>query len=501
MRARGASRRPGEIAITRSHDPYRRTKIVCTLGPATETIEQIRALFAAGMDVARLNFSHQTIDWHRERAAMIRDIAAQAGCPIGILQDLPGHKIRVGNFPDGPVELKAGQEFVLTTDGADGNIRGVSVNQKALVGAIEPGDPILLADGAIRLRVVRLEDDRVVCEVAVGGKLGSRKGVNLPTRTMALPAMTDYDYEALAAGLDMGVDFVALSFVRSRDDVEMARKAMEEHGRRVPIIAKIEKHEALHNLDGIIEAVDGVMVARGDLAVEIPLWEVPQAQKRVIKAANEAAKPVITATQMLLSMVDSPRPARAETSDVANALYDGTDAIMLSEETAVGSYPVEAVEVMAKICVATEEELCRPGSYRPLPEHRRHLVPDAVAAAACMVARHLGATALLVPTRTGSTAIKVGACRPSQPIVAIGTDRDTVARMTLVWGVLPIYGEELLTHESMLTEAERRAEAAGLINKGDLLVITAGFPVGGPGSTNTVTVKIAGEQLSTINPD
>ena len=295
------------------------------------------------MDVARLNFSHQTIDWHRERAVMIRDIAAQAGCPIGILQDLPGPKIRVGNFPDGPVELKAGQEFVLTTDGADGNIRGVSVNQKALVAAVEPGDPILLADGAIRLRALRIEDNSVVCEVAVGGKLGSYKGVNLPTRTLALSAMTDYDHEALVAGLDMGVDFVALSFVRSRDDVEVARKAMEDHGRHVPIIAKIEKHEALDNLDDIIEAVDAVMVARGDLAVEIPLWDVPKAQKRVIKAANEAAKPVITATQMLLSMVDSPRPARAETSDVANALYDGTDAIMLSEETAVGSYPVEAL--------------------------------------------------------------------------------------------------------------------------------------------------------------
>lgn len=469
---------------------------MCTLGPATETFEQVRALFEAGMDVARLNFSHQTIDWHRGRAAMIRRVAEEAGRPIGILQDLPGPKIRVGNFPDGPVALKAGQEYRLTMGGADGDVRSASVNHPTLVDEVEPGDPILLADGTVRLRVMRIEDGAIVCEVVGGDTLASHKGVNLPTRTLSLPAMTAYDYEALAAGLDMGVDFVALSFVRSREDVETAREAMLEHGRQVPIIAKIEKHEAVANLDDIIEAVDGVMVARGDLAVEIPLWDVPQVQKRIIRTANEAAKPVITATQMLLSMVDSPRPARAETSDVANALYDGTDAVMLSEETAIGTYPVEAVEVMAKIAIATEKKLCESAAHRMLPEHRRHLVPDAVAAAACMLARHLQAAALVVPTRTGSTAVKIGACRPSAPIVAIGTHPEAVGRMTLVWGVIPVYGEELLTHESMLLEVERRAEAAGLVKKGDVVVITAGFPVGGPGSTNTVTVKTVGERLS-----
>jgi len=452
------------------------------------------------MDVARLNFSHQTIDWHRERAAMLRKLSSQSGHTVGILQDLPGPKIRVGNFPEGPVSLKSGQEFRLSVDGADGDVRGVSVSHATLTAEVEAGDPILLADGAIRLRVTRVEGAAIVCEVVVGGTLGSHKGLNLPTRTLSLPSMTDYDREALAAGLDMGVDYVALSFVRSRADVESARAAMEEHGRQAPIIAKIEKHEAVENLTDIIEAVDGVMVARGDLAVEIPLWDVPQVQKRIIKTANEAAKPVITATQMLLSMVDSPRPARAETSDVANALYDGTDAVMLSEETAVGNYPVDTVEVMSKICRATEKKLWKPGTYRKLPGHRRHLVPDAVAAAACMLARNVQATALVVPTRTGSTAIKVAACRPSAPIVAIGTHQDAIGRMTLVWGIIPIHGEELLTHESMLMEVERRGEAAGLLQTGDLLVITAGFPVGGPGSTNTVTVKTVGEQLSTIDP-
>jgi pyruvate kinase len=399
------------------------------------------------------------------------------------------------------VTLKTGQEYRLTMDGADGDVRGASVNYLTLGDEVKLGDPILLSDGSVRLRVMRIEDGAIVCDVVAGGTLSSGKGVNLPTRTLSLPAMTAYDQEALAAGLDMGVDFVGLSFVRSRADVEMARQVMQEHGRQVPIIAKIEKHEAVDNLDAIIEAVDGVMVARGDLAVEIPLWDVPQVQKRIIKAANEAAKPVITATQMLLSMVDSPRPARAETSDVANALYDGTDAIMLSEETAIGNYPIEAVEVMAKISVATESKLCKPGAYRVLPEHRRHRVPDAVAAAACMLARHLEATALVVPTRTGSTAIKIAACRPSVPIVAIVTHPEAIGRMTLVWGVIPIYGEELLTHESMLVEVERRAEAAGLVRQGDVLVITAGFPVGGPGSTNTVTVKTVGEQLDSIGSD
>jgi len=450
------------------------------------------------MDVMRLNFSHRTIDWHRQRVEMIREISRDTGCPIGILQDLPGPKVRVGMIPDGPVALVTGQEFTLTTDGDDGDERGASVDHLTLHREVDTGDPIFLADGTIHLEVVRSDETGIVCEVVTGGVLSSRKGVNLPTRTLSLPSVTDYDREALVAGLDMGVDFVALSFVRGPDDVDQARRIMNERGRQVPIIAKIEKHEALENLDEIVDRADGLMVARGDLAVEIPLWEVPQAQKRVIEAANSAAKPVITATQMLLSMVDSPRPARAETSDVANALYDGTDAVMLSEETAIGNYPVEAVEVMAKICIATEDDLCKPESYRPLPADRRHLVPDTVAAAACMLARHLQATAIIVPTRTGKTASRVGSCRPSQPIVAIGTHPEAVDRMTLVWGVVPIYGEELLTHESMLMEAERRAEAAGLVKKGDLVVITAGFPVGGPGTTNTVTVRTAGEQLGTV---
>lgn len=453
------------------------------------------------MDVARLNFSHQTIDWHRQRAALVRQISEEVDRPIGLLQDLPGPKVRVGEMPEDGAELIAGRQFLLRMQEEPGSAEQVSVNYAGLSDELEIGDPILLADGSIRLRVAAIEADTVICDVQIGGKLYSHQGLNLPTRSLQLPALTAFDRQALVAGLEMGVDYAALSFVRTGDDVTEARRLIDEHGLQLPIIAKIEKHEALDNLEEIVEAVDGLMVARGDLAVEIPLEDVPQAQKRIIRTANAAAKPVITATQMLRSMVDSPRPSRAETTDVANALYDGTDAVMLSEETAVGHYAVDAVEVMARICHATEKTMCERGTRRPLPEGRRHIVPDAVAAAACLLARHLDAAALVVPTRTGSTAIKIAACRPRQPIVAIGTHAEAVGRMTLVWGVIPVIGQELEAYEAMLVEAEQRAEAAGLVEPGDLLIITAGFPVGGPGSTNTVTAKVAGERLITYSLD
>ena len=453
------------------------------------------------MDVVRLNFSHQTIDWHRERAEVIRDIAVELDSPIGILQDLPGPKLRVGNLPDGGVELRDGQEFTLRMDEVPGGDEEVSVNYSGLAAEVEAGDPILLSDGNIRLRVKSTTSDAVICEVESGATLRGQQGVNLPTRTLQLPALTEFDREALIAGLEIGVDFAAMSFIRTPDDIALARQVMHEQGHRVPIIAKIEKHEALDNLEEIIESVEAVMVARGDLAVEIPLEDVPQAQKRIIAAANAAAKPVITATQMLRSMVAAPRPARAETTDVANAIWDGTDAVMLSEETAIGAYPVEAIGVMSRICRATESTMMADTRPRRLDEARRRQVPDAVASAACLLAYHLEAAAIVVPTRTGSTAGKVSACRPSQPIVAIGTDPRAIGRMTLDWGVIPIVGSELLTHEAMLVEAERRAEASGLVERGDLLVITAGFPVGGPGSTNTVTVKTAGERLRAASID
>lgn len=459
-------------------------------------------MFDAGMDVARLNFSHQSLDWHAETAALLKEICKELDYPVGILQDLPGPKVRIGGVHEEAFELRPGTRFTLCMGAVEPTPERVSVNYERLSEAVQEEDPILLADGSILLRVMEVHPDAVVTEVEIGGRLRSKQGLNLPTRSLDLPALTDFDREALAAGLEMGVDFVAMSFVRRAADIEDARELMRDHGCEIPIIAKIEKHEALENLAEIIEAVDGLMVARGDLAVEIPLEDVPRAQKRIIAAANTAAKPVITATQMLGSMVESPRPTRAETTDVAHALYDGTDAVMLSEETAVGGYPLRAVEIMDRICRATEQAIIEEsGGRRPVSATRRHQIPDAVASAACLLAEHLEADTIVVPTRTGATAIKVAVCRPRQPIVAIGTDPGVVGRLTMVWGVHPIYGQEMNTHEGMLMRAEKRAEAAGLVEPGDLLVITAGFPVGGPGSTNTVTVKVAGQQLSMPGPE
>ena len=456
----------------------------------------LEALVSAGMDVARLNLSHNTLDWHRERIELLRRVSADSRRPIGILLDLSGPKLRIGTLATGEIRLTPGDEFRLRMQPIEGNTGEVSVTYAGLADEVEVGDSILLADGTIHLEVTALEPSSVVCTVVQGGPLSSHQGINVPTRTLNLPSITAKDRQGLQAGLKAGVDFVALSFVRGPQDIVRLREILDEQEAMTPIIAKIEKHEALENLETILQEVDGLLVARGDLAVETPLEEVPQVQKRIIRAANRAAKPVIIATQMLRSMVDSSRPTRAETTDVANALYDGTDAVMLSEETAIGDYPVEAVKVMHRICLATEKDLLADPEGQPT-RTRRGSVPDAVAAAACLVARHLDAAALLIPTRTGSTAIKVASFRPPQPIIAINTQSESVGRLTLTWGLIPIEGLEVPTHEAMLAEVERKAVEAGLLVEGELVVVTAGFPVGGPGTTNSLTVKAVGEELVT----
>lgn len=474
----------------------RRTKIVATIGPATETRESIEALIDAGMNVARLNFSHADAAWHRDRIQILRDVAAERNKTIGILIDCPGPKLRIGKIPGGPIELRTGERFRLVTTDAPDSSEEVSVSYAALPDEVRAGDKIFLGDGDVELEVERTEPGVVHCRVVSGGPLSSRKGMNFPTRSLSVQSVTDRDREGIALAVNAGADFIALSFVRTADDVRYARAVMEEHAAALPLIAKIERHEALDNLDAILEEADGLLVARGDLAVEIPLEDVPQAQKRIILAANNAGKPVITATQMLRSMVTATRPTRAETTDVANALYDGTDAVMLSEETAIGDHPAEAVGIMDRICRATERSMHRTGSHRRLPGERHDSVPDVVAAAASLISRLLKADAILVPTRTGGTAVKMAEFRPHQPIFAISTHASTVGRMTLSWGVWPLLGKEVPSHEEMLREAERVVVAAGMVDEGDLVVITAGFPVGGPGSTNTVTVKRIGERLA-----
>jgi len=474
----------------------RRTKIVATIGPASQTRENLDALLDAGMNVARLNFSHGDDAWHRERIVLLREVAAARGQTIGILIDCPGPKLRIGKIPTGPIELRTGDALRLVTAEATGTHEQVSVSYMTLPEEVHAGDQIFLGDGDVELQVERTEPGTVHCRVVSGGPLSSRKGMNFPTRSLSVPAVTDRDRDGIRLAIEGGADFVALSFVRTAEDVQSAREVMKSYGADLPLIAKIEKHEALDNLAAILEVSDGLLVARGDLAVDIPLEDVPQVQKRIIRMANDAGKPVITATQMLRSMVTAQRPARAETTDVANALYDGTDAVMLSEETAIGAHPALVVSIMDRICRATECSMMESDSHHSLPGGRHDSIPDVVAAAASLVSRLLSADALLVPTRTGSTAIKMAEFRPAQPILAISTHPLTVGRMTLSWGVWPLLGDEVPTHEDMLREAERVVIRAGMVEEGDLVVITAGFPVGGPGSTNTVTVKRIGEQMA-----
>lgn len=467
----------------------RKTKIVCTIGPATEAPDKLDALIKAGMDVARLNFSHGSHDEHARKIAHIRRIAAKFERPIAVLQDLCGPKVRVGNIAGGQVELERGRRFILTCRDVPGSPEEVSIPScKSLPHDVRPGDPILLGDGAIELTVKRVTDEDIECLVIVGGSLSSHKGVNLPTRSLSSPSITEKDKADLTFGLAHGVDAVALSFVRSAADIESARSAMRAAGRTVPIIAKIEKHEALARIDEIVEAADGIMVARGDLGVEIPIERVPMTQKMLIRKANAHGKPVITATQMLKSMVDSPRPTRAEAADVANAILDGSDAVMLSEETAVGAYPVAAVETMSRIAVEVEADFpfntwaarYEGGGQMPARE--------AVAEAACRMAQSVNASAIVVCTQSGSTTRLVSKYRPRQPILTMTPDEGTWRTSALVWGAIPLLMPQSDTADAMEREAIELAVESGVVRAGDTVVITAGLPLHVPGTTNFIRI-------------
>ncbi len=467
----------------------RKTKIVCTIGPATNSEARLAELLDAGMNVARLNFSHGTHDSHGETIERIRRVSADKCMPVAILQDLAGPKIRVDKIDPEPVVLEEGKSFVLTARQCVGDARRVSMNYAALPDEVEAGDQILLADGSIELRVTAIKGPEIVCEVVVGGELSSHKGINVPDRSLSVEALTEKDKVDLAFGLEHDVDYVAMSFVRRRQDIEMIQKIMEEKECRAPIIAKVEKHEALDNMDDIIATADGIMVARGDLAVETALEQVPLAQKRLIRACNEACKPVITATQMLKSMVDSPRPTRAEANDVANAVLDGTDAVMLSEETTIGHYPIEAVRTMARIiCVA---ESC------DLTNMQRHETGDpaisiqrAVSHAAFEMAQDLQAAAILTPTQSGSTARMISSYRPPHPIIALSPEEKTVRQLCLIWGVHAILSEGYMRSDEIIEEAKDKALKSGLLKFGDTVVITAGVPIGMAGTTNLIKASV-----------
>jgi pyruvate kinase len=443
------------------------------------------------MDVARINFSHGARGEHRERIRALRDVAERTGRPVAILQDLAGPKIRIGAIAGGSATLEKGADFTLTTRSVPGDARSVTVTYGDLPADVRPGDKIFLADGALELEVVETTGEEVRCRVVVGGVLTSRKGINLPTRSVRVPMFTEKDREDLAFGIEEGVDLVALSFVRDPEEVRGVRRFLEERGAAIPLLAKIEKHEALARFEEILDVVDGVLVARGDLGVETPLEAVPRVQKSLIHRSNRSGKPVITATQMLRSMVESPRPTRAEATDVANAVLDGTDAVMLSEETAIGRFPVEAVETMRRIVEDAEEGFPFDLWEQRLGDTGAHSTAEAVSLAACRLAQDLEAAAIVAFTQSGSTARLLSKHRPRAPILAATPLEETYRRLALVWGVVPLRTGSWRTRAEMTRAAVEAAKGTGRVRAGDRVVVIAGAPVGVPGTTNLIEVQTA----------
>ena len=469
----------------------KRTKIIATIGPASSSAAVIAKLIRAGMDVARLNFSHGEHADHKKRIRLIRQEAARAGKQIAIIQDLQGPKIRVGAMQNDAVTLRRGDMVTLTTRKIKGTVSAIPVTYPRLAKDLRAGETILLDDGRLELKVIKKEANALRCRVIRGGALKSNKGINLPGSRISLPSLTHKDREDILFSIEHGVDYIALSFVRSASDIEHARRFIRKQGADIPIIAKIEKPEAIQNLDAIISASDGVMVARGDLGVEMRPEQVPLLQKKIIAACNAAEKPVITATQMLESMIESPQPTRAEASDVANAILDGTDCVMLSGETAVGKYPVQAVEVMARIAMETETSLS------PVqPDRHISGVGESVAHAACRAAEEQRAKAIVAFTQSGTTALLVSKHRPTVPVISATPFENVARRISLYWGVTPIILTTRRTTDDMIATVEHAMLKRKLVRPRDLIVITAGVPIGVAGSTNMMKIHRVGERES-----
>lgn len=472
----------------------RRTKIVCTIGPASDNANTLKELMLAGMNVARLNFSHGTHEEHKRKIVAIRQAAEESGKHVAIMLDTRGPEIRLGHFKEEPVQLVQGERVTLTTEPIEGDKRRIPVNYAGLPGDVHKGDTILVADGLIALQVLSSSDTEIECLVMNGGELTSRKGVNVPNVAIGLPSITDKDIQDIVFGVEHKLDFIAASFIRRAADVLAIRRIVEEAGGDLDIISKIESRKAVTNLSEIIKVSDGIMVARGDLGVEIPVEEVPLLQKMIIEKCNIAGKPVVTATQMLESMIHNPRPTRAETSDVANAIFDGSDAVMLSAETASGKYPKEAVEMMGRIAYQAEaalqyEEIL---SKKGVDRHKQS-VTNAISFATCSIAQNLGAAAIIVSTESGHTAKMVSKYRPRAPIVAVTPHTSVVRKLALNWGVNPINASSRDNTDEMMDEAQDAALCAGLIHGGDLIVFTAGIPVGIKGTTNLIRVHTVGD--------
>ncbi len=477
----------------------RKTKIVCTIGPASESVEMLSKLIDAGLNVARLNFSHGDHEEHGQRIKNIREAASAAGKTVGILLDTKGPEIRTNNMENGAIELESGKKVIVSMTEVLGTPEKFSITYEGLIDDVHVGSKILLDDGLIGLEVVEVRKDQgeIVTNILNSGTLKNKKGVNVPGVSVKLPGITEKDAQDIVFGIQQGVDFIAASFVRRAKDVLEIRQLLEEHGAsHIGIIPKIENQEGVDNINEILEVSDGLMVARGDLGVEIPAEEVPLVQKQLIKQCNELGKPVITATQMLDSMQRNPRPTRAEASDVANAIFDGTDAIMLSGETAAGSYPVEAVQTMNNIASRAETALDFKDILSNRSKNSERNMTDAIGQSVAHTALNLDVNAIVAPTESGHTAKMISKYRPKAPIIAVTSSDSVSRRLSLVWGVHARVGRKVNTTDEMLDMGIEESLNSGIIKHGDLVVVTAGVPIGESGTTNLMKIHIVGDILA-----
>ena len=474
----------------------RKTKIICTLGPATDNNEVLKELILNGMSVARLNMSHGPHSDHKDRMDKIKKLREELNVPVAILLDTKGPEIRTGNFKNKSVELKTGQFFTLTTKDIMGDETKCSITYKNLYKDIMLGSHILIDDGLIEMKVIEIVNKDIKCEVLNDGEVSSYKGINIPGSSLSLPFLSDKDKSDIAFGVEQDVDFIAASFTRNAHDILQLRAELEKNNcNNIRIVAKIENAEGVNNIDEIIRVSDGIMVARGDLGVEIPLEDIPIIQKKLISKAYSAGKQVITATQLLDSMMKNPRPTRAEATDVANAIYDGTSAIMLSGETAAGHFPVESIKTMATIAERTEEDINYTAIFRKRDIPERQDVTSAISHATCTTAHDLNAVAILTVSKTGQTARMISKYRPQYPIISGTTDKKVQRQMNMSWGVIPILIDEKNNTDELFEHVVSQAQKSNLLNNGDLVVITAGIPLGVSGTTNMLKVHLVGDVL------
>lgn len=474
----------------------RKTKIICTLGPASESEEVLREMIKAGMNVARLNFSHGTHEEHQKKLDLVKRLRAEMNVPLATLLDTKGPEIRLGQLKDGKAELEDGDIFTLTTEDILGDKTRASISFKDLTRDVTEGDTILIDDGLIELKVNKVIGSDIVCTVMNGGKISDRKGINVPNVDLSMPYISERDRADIEFGIKAGFDFIAASFVRCAQDVLQIREILEEHGcNTIKIISKIENAQGVNNLDEILRVSDGIMIARGDMGVEIPLEDVPVIQKLIIQRVYNSGKYVITATQMLDSMMNHPRPTRAEATDVANAIYDGTSVIMLSGETAAGKYPVESVRTMAKIAERTENDINYLRRFREHDGDHSRDVTNAISHATCSAAYDLEASAIITVTQSGQTARMISKYRPQMPIVGCTTQMATYRHLCMSWGVVPVLCEEQNTEDGLFKHAIARAKEYDVVKDGDLVVITAGVPLGIPGTTNLLKVQTVGDVI------